>query len=701
MEYTMLSRRFVRRLLIPLPSVRDHRHSLAVISLRVHRLILLVGVAFFTLDMLLPLSLSAQLTPNPIAERIRTQLEARKPPPEPVPTPTPGEVTTPPVDANADPANDNIEGAGIATPAPDVVPAPPVKSPKFIPPKLYIGKELLHAVVLLTRFYEGRDYQPAWTSVSGPLPYVTDLLNSIQDEAGREGLHASDYHLAKIKAMLADLRLGQTPQHTIDPILLADLDFLLTDAFLMYGADASLGRVNLDALGEAWFIKNNETDLVLQLQTALGTNSIVDTIRNFPPKHAGYVRLREALARYRDIAAHGGWSSVPPGPVLAQGASGDRVAKLHARLITSGDLHPLPADNPDGLFDTSSKQLPEPALETSFDLELEQAVQRFQRRHGLSANGVVGSETLAALNVPVETRVRQIIMNMERWRRLPQDLGRRHISVNVPNFMLEVVENDQLVMDMKVVVGKMIEERATPTFSAKMSYLVLNPYWYVPKNIAEKELWPMHQRNPRYFERNNFHVRRIPVGYKQVVDPNAIDGAKKSVRTYDYVIRQGPGPKNALGRVKFMFPNPYSVYLHDTPSKELFNRTVRAFSHGCIRIEKPIDLAEYVLRDSPKWSKNAIQATLHRDKEQTVYLPEPLPVHIQYWTAWVDDEGSLQFRNDIYHYDRLGPSSGPTRVPKTTQTRQHPRPKPHNPAPKEQLPGQPTTPVPVEAAVGQ
>ncbi len=697
----MLRRRFVQCLTILLSSARRHRLSLAAVSLRVHRLILLIGVALSASDLLLPLPLSAQLASDPITERIRTQLEARKPPPEPVPTATPIEVTgTPPVDANANPANDANGAAPEAVPStPPVAPAPPEKPAKFIPPKLYVGKELIRATALLTRFYEGREHQPAWTSASGPLPHAEDFLNSIQEEAGREGLRASDYHLAKIKAVLADLQFGQAAQKTHDPVLLADLDFLLTDAFFLYGVDASLGRVNLEMLDEKWFTKNDESDLVPLLQTALISNQIVDTIRNLPPKQPGYTRLREALARYRDIAAHGGWPSVPAGPELVLGASGDRVAKLRARLIASGDIPASAVDSPDNLFDPSGKQSPESISAAIFDQEIEQGVQKFQRRHGLTVNGIVGGETLAALNISAETRVRQITMNMTRWRSLPQDLGRRYIAVNVPNFTLAVVENEQSVMDMKVVVGKMIKENATPTFSAKMTYVVLNPYWYVPKTIAEKELWPLHQRNPSYFGRNNYAVRRIPVGYKQVPDPDAIDGSTKSVRVYDYVIRQGPGPKNALGRVKFIFPNPYSVYLHDTPSKSLFNRTVRTFSHGCIRVEKPLELAEYLLRDSPKWPKKAIEATLRRSKEQTVYLPDPLPVYIQYWTAWVDDDGELQFRNDIYRYDRLGPTLRSNRGRK----RQPPRTKIHKRTPSMESPAQPPAPAPapVQALTGQ
>jgi len=676
--------------------VQRCRHSQVVAGLRVPQLVLLLFAVLVASGLSLPLSVAAQPALDPVAERIRLQLEARKPPPEPILPATPVE-TPAPVDANADPANDT-ETPTDAPPPPAVVtpPPPPQKPVKFIPPKLYVGKELLRAAALLTRFYEGRMYQPAWTNTSGLLPHAETLLTTIQEEAGREGLRASDYHLAKIKAVIADLRPEHGGQRTADANLLADLDFLLTDAFFLYGVDATLGEVNPELLDEKWFTKNDETDLVARLHTALTSNQISDAVRNLPPKQPGYLRLRDALAQHRDIVARGGWATIPGGPALALGSTGERVAKLRARLIASGDLRSAATDNPDSLFDTPGKR-PLPRLgEASFDQELEQAVQKFQSRHGLSVSGTVNGETLAALNISAETRVRQIVMNMQRWRSLPQDLGRRYIAVNVPNFTLEVVENERPVMDMKVVVGKMMQENATPTFSAKMTYVVLNPYWYVPKTIAEKELWPLHQRNPSYFGRNNFDVRRIPIGYKQVPDPAAADGTTKSIRVYDYVIRQGPGPKNALGRVKFMFPNPHSVYLHDTPAKNLFNRTVRAFSHGCIRIEKPIELAEYLLRDTPKWTRKAIDATLRREKEQTVYLPEPLPVYIQYWTAWIEDDGELQFRNDIYRYDRIGPAlrSGS----KTKPVSIRPRPKARKRVPRIEPPVQPAPPGPVQAS---
>jgi murein L,D-transpeptidase YcbB/YkuD len=291
-------------------------------------------------------------------------------------------------------------------------------------------------------------------------------------------------------------------------------------------------------------------------------------------------------------------------------------------------------------------------------------------------DGAVGAVTVAALNVPADIRVRQIATNMERWRMLPQELGQRYIAVNIPNFALEVVENGQPVLPMKVVVGKMMEKQNTPIFSAFMTHLVLNPYWYVPKSIAEKELFPLSRKDPQYFAKHNFQVRRVVVGEKQLPDQNAFGGATMTTKVYEYRLRQGPGPKNSLGRVKFMFPNSHGVYLHDTPSKELFNRTVRTFSHGCIRVEKPLDLAEYILRDTARWTRQAILATLEQQKEQTVWLPEPIPVYIQYWTASVDPDGIEQFRSDIYEYDRLPGTRLPTSKPSPPPVEVQPKPQP-------------------------
>lgn len=595
----------------------------------------------------------AQSLPETLSEVIFKRLEGRRPPvPQFTPAPEgqivgmlPQQATSP-----SDPQSQSLQ--------PSIPPllAPLPKPAKFVPAKIYVGKIPLRAAAMLNRFYEGRGHQPAWIHTARVLPQVDPFIRLLREEAVREGLQANNYNLAKISTMISDLRSATEAQKPIAVDTLIDLEFLLTEAFFRYGADASLGDVNLDALNEKWFEKNGEADLVLALQDALLTDTLEATLKSFPPQQEEYRKLQAVFAQYQTIASQGGWPTVPAGVLWQFGDRGEGVAKLQARLRASGDLGTISTNASTSIHPISSKQESRVLVgkeEAFFDEATVQAVENFQRRHNLAVTGVVNKETLSALNVSADIRTRQIARNLERWRRLPKDLGNRHIAVNVPDFMLEVVENDRPVMDMKVVVGKIMQQRATPTFSALMKYVVLNPYWNVPKNIAEKELLPLSRKNPTYFARNKFTLRRIPVGVKQVPDPNATDGSLIPVRTYEYALRQGPGPKNALGRVKFMFPNDHSVYLHDTPSKDLFNRTVRAFSHGCIRIEKPVDLAEYLLQGTPKGSRDAILATFKHTKEQTVWLPEPVPVHIQYWTAWVADDGTLQFRNDIYGYDRL------------------------------------------------
>jgi murein L,D-transpeptidase YcbB/YkuD len=263
----------------------------------------------------------------------------------------------------------------------------------------------------------------------------------------------------------------------------------------------------------------------------------------------------------------------------------------------------------------------------------------------LREDGVVGPATLAALNVPVGERVRQIEMNLELWRWLPRDLGQRHIMVNITDYTMSVVEDGREVMGSKVIVGK--PSRPTPVFAGEMSYLVLNPYWHVPPTIAVKDKLPKLRRNPYALSRQRI---RVFAGGKEI-NPGRVNWRRVNARNLRYHFRQDPGPRNALGRIKFMFPNRYSVYLHDTPSKYLFNRDNRTFSSGCVRVADPIDLAEYLLSDSG-WSRKAIVSKTRGKRQRRVNLSEKVPVYILYWTAWVDDAGETHFRRDIYEHDK-------------------------------------------------
>jgi murein L,D-transpeptidase YcbB/YkuD len=293
---------------------------------------------------------------------------------------------------------------------------------------------------------------------------------------------------------------------------------------------------------------------------------------------------------------------------------------------------------------------PPAADDTVFDAALEQGLRGFQERHGLDADGTVGASTLAALNVPVEDRIRQIELNMERWRWLPQTLGERYIMVNIPNFHLDVVEHGQALLGMRVVVGR--PTRRTPSFSAEMTHLVLNPHWYVPPTIAIQDKLPLLRRDPGYLSRQNFKLFRHGEGGATRIDPRAVDWSSVSARNFPYQLRQDPGPRNALGRVKFMLPNPHHVYLHDTPARELFAKNERAFSSGCIRLENPMELADYLLQDDSQWAQRRRVAGGKRGAEQVVLLPTSVPVHLMYWTAWTSASGVVHFRKDIYERDQ-------------------------------------------------
>jgi len=260
-------------------------------------------------------------------------------------------------------------------------------------------------------------------------------------------------------------------------------------------------------------------------------------------------------------------------------------------------------------------------------------------------------QPVAALNVSADERVHQIELNLERWRWLPQNLGKSYVLVNIANFELQVVETGLAVINMGVVVGR--PHRRTPVFSDQITYLVLSPYWHIPPGIAVKDILPHIRKDPEYLTRQNIKVFRGWGGESKEVDPKSIDWSKVSARDFPYRFRQDPGPGNALGQVKFMFPNKFNVYLHDTPVRELFTKTVRGFSSGCIRIEKPIELAEYLLRSDPKWTRETLLATIEKRAEQTIRLPQPVPVHLLYWTVWIDEEELIQFRSDIYGRDIL------------------------------------------------
>ncbi len=481
--------------------------------------------------------------------------------------------------------------------------------------------EVLRARNALPEFYLGRLYASAWIDRTGPSTCARRLVADLR-AAGGDGLDGRDYHLQALEELM------RAPGDGVD------LDLLLTDAFLTFGSHLLQGRVNPETLEPEWLANRRSIDMVVSLNEALTRGDVDGVLASLRPRQPEYAVLRSTLAHLREVERAGGWGSVPGGPTLHPGDRGPRVVPLRRRLEATGDL-PRKVGGAD---------------ETLLDEDVADAVRRFQRRHGLEEDGSVGRETLAALNVPVATRIGQVIVNMERWRWLPDDLGRRHIRVNIADFRVEVHEGAHVVLAMKAVVGR--EYRSTPMFSAKMTYLVLSPYWHVPPLIAAADKLPEIRKDPGYLAAQ--HMTLLDAATNQPIDPTSVDwtsltGAQLNQR---YRIRQDPGPWNALGRVKFMFPNRHNVYLHDTPSRELFGRTARAFSSGCIRLEHPLELADYLLSGDPSWGPERIKYVIDSRVETTVRLSEPVPVHILYWTVFIDEDGLVNYRPDLYVRDQ-------------------------------------------------
>jgi murein L,D-transpeptidase YcbB/YkuD len=481
-----------------------------------------------------------------------------------------------------------------------------------LPASIKEQKERARAWDEMRRFYQKRQYQPAWADVNGPRPHAEQLAQAVGSVAAAEGLDPRRYQSERLASLLSQMKEDESLESPEAQRRLADLDVEMTFIYLTLAAHTAIGRVQPETLRIHWEDQSRNVDLDARLEKALQEEDLAASLRSLAPPNPRYARLRDALARYREIANRGGWPKVPDG--LEKGARGAGALALRNRLIAEGDLPPVPEG-----------QQPAPI----FDGAVAQAIARFQQRHGLEPDGKLGEDTLAELNVPVQERMRQIEINLERWRWLPNTLGDSYVWVNVPEFRMELYDEGRKAIDMAVVVGK--QQSQTPVFSDVMEYMELNPEWNIPNSIAEEEILPKLASDPSYLARNNMEW----VG----------DGANQR-------IRQRPGPDNPLGQIKFMFPNEHDVYLHDTPADHLFVKEDRDFSHGCIRLERPVQLGEYLLRDNPDWRGGRLRQAIVSGEHRSVKLPKKLPVHILYFTAWVEDNGVVHFRKDVYGHDR-------------------------------------------------
>ena len=484
----------------------------------------------------------------------------------------------------------------------------------------------IETVAAVAEVYRARHMRPFWIDDGGVTARGRTLAR-ILSRADLDALDPDDYGAGYVSAMIA----------TTEPEVLAGLEIRLSVGLVRFAADLGQGRTTPHVSDPELFQYRDEVDKAGILTAAEAAGDLAAFVDGYRPLSPRYDRLRQALAAYRAMAELGGWQPIPGGPALKPGMTDPRVGLVRDRLRLWGDLA-ADADPAVGERDV-------------YDDALAAAVERMQGRHGLTRDRVIGRNTLAALNVPVEDRIEQLVLNLERRRWIPDDLGPKYVYVNLADFHLKVVDRERTVYDTRVVVGRPYHR--TPVFSHAMTYVEVNPYWHVPQSIAREELLPKIREDAGFLARNNYTLFSDWSAGAVEIDPLSVDWTTVSSEAFGYKIRQEPGDANALGRLKFMFPNRFNVYLHDTPAKSLFARDQRSFSHGCIRVMDPVGLAEIVLAEVPGWTLDRINETIESGRRTVVSLAEPLPVHLDYQTAWVNKDGSVHFRSDIYDRDRV------------------------------------------------
>jgi murein L,D-transpeptidase YcbB/YkuD len=455
------------------------------------------------------------------------------------------------------------------------------------------------------RLYKRFGQTPLWLVDDGLAKDRAGALTNTALHASDDGLRIDDYPIADLANALTALR--RNPKPTAEQY--ADADVLLTATYAALGEDYLIGQVDPKSVSQSWHINPEGDNLDSALVRTLTKLPLDKSIAAMRPQDPDYAGLQKELAHYRDIVNKGGFPKVPDGKALKRGdrdAAG-RLSALRARLVAEGIS--VPADSAGAVYDAG----------------LAAGVAQFQARHGIVVDSALGSETVNAMNVPAAYRLGQIAANLERHRWLPRSLGTRYILVNVPAFQLTAYDKGQKALEMKVIVGEEYEDKATPVFADSMETVVFRPYWNITPDIQAKETEPKIAADPGYMARNNLEY--------------FTDGGVRR-------IRQKPGPENSLGLVKFLFPNDFNIYLHDTPEKELFDKDVRAFSHGCIRVQQPVQLASWVLG----WDESRVREAEQGQDNNSVKLPHKIPVYIDYATAYIKD-GQLYFGNDLYHRD--------------------------------------------------
>lgn len=501
--------------------------------------------------------------------------------------------------------------------------------------ELSIRGQPIAAAAVIADFYTRRGFAPAWTDPRN----VDDLLRAIVDSVD-DGLEPADYHLTTLAQMRPAMQRPGTTEFER-----ADFELLLTDAIVRLGYHLWFGKVDPQQFISSWNMNRTwpGLDAAAELEAVLATGQLYRQIERARPGHPLYGALRIELAKLRRVALGGGWPQLPDGPTLEPGASDARVPVLRDILLATGDLGAQPQFLPQPQPQPDATAAADPLL---YDAALVDAVMRFQRRMGLSADGRIGAGTRAELNVPVEDRIRQLRVNLDRGRVLLYQIPEEFLVVNIAGAEAAYLRGDEVLWRSRVQVGTPYRE--TPEYRSEITYLVFNPTWTVPPTIIRNDILPAARRDPYSITRRGLNVLDATGA---VVDPGSIDWSRFRTGHIPYTLRQDPGPNNALGRVKFMFPNPYNVYLHDTPSKSQFDRDTRTTSSGCVRVQQPFELAKLLLDDPANWNDATIAATIARGQIRNVTLRRRVPVILAYWTAWVDDAGVVNFRRDVYGRD--------------------------------------------------
>jgi murein L,D-transpeptidase YcbB/YkuD len=500
---------------------------------------------------------------------------------------------------------------------------------------VYCRRDRICGSDVLPGFYRARGFRPAWIDDGLGLREARVYLAALRLVA-QDGLDPANYHLAALETLLAEIgaEAKRGPRH-VRAEALADLEMLLTDSFLLCGSHLVKGQVDPETIRSDWSIKGRIEDLAAALERGLAARDLPGALDSLRPGHAVYRGLRRAYDEYRARVAAGGWPVLSPGPKLVKGDWDPRVRALRETLAAMGEMT-APGDG--------GKNEPE-----LFDGALEAAVKSFQRRHGLEPDGVIGAGTASALGVSAGERLAQIRANLERWRWITQDLGEKYVLVNVADYRVGVYEAGRAVLSMPAIVGRAY--RQTPDFSSRMSTITLNPAWHVPPKLAREDILPNVRKNPSYLAKKRFRVFADWSAGARELDPATIDWKQVDADRLSFKFRQDPGAGNSLGRMVFQFPNKFDVYIHDTPEHGLFIRAVRDFSSGCIRVQRPLDLALYMLRDEPDWTKEKLQKAIDAGETKVIRVRTPLSVHVLYWTAWLGGDGRVQFRQDIYLRD--------------------------------------------------